>query len=83
MKRIYLGGETFVKDTDVIGVFDIDSATVSKNTREYLNLLEKDKKIMYSNIFEFPRAFVVTKKETIITPIASKTIGRKIEKNIF
>ena len=81
--KVYLGGETFVKDTDIIGIFDLDSATVSKSTREYLNLLENDKKIVYSNLFEFPRAFIVTDDKTIITPIASKTISRRIEKNIF
>ena len=81
--KVYLGGETFVKDTDIIGIFDLDSATVSKSTREYLNLLENDKKIIYSNLLEFPRAFVVTKDKVFITPIASKTITRRIEKNIF
>ena len=34
MKRVYLGGETFIKDTDIIGVFDIDTSyrTVSAQT---------------------------------------------------
>lgn len=81
--KVYLGGETFVKNTDIIGIFDLDSATVSKSTREYLNLLETEKKIIYTNLLEFPRAFVVTDKEVFITPIASKTISRRIEKNIF
>ena len=36
MKRVYLGGETFVKDVDIIGIFDIDTSSVSKKTREYL-----------------------------------------------
>ena len=81
--KVYLAGETFVKDTDIIGIFDLDSATISKSTREYLNTQETDKKIVYSNLLEFPRAFVVTDDKTIITPIASKTISRRIEKNIF
>ena len=48
MKRIYLGGETFVKDTEIIGVFDIDSATVSKKTRDFLEEAEKQNNVIYS-----------------------------------
>ena len=83
MKRIYLGGETFVKDTEIIGVFDIDSATVSKKTRDFLEEAEKQNNVIYSNIFEFPRSFVLTKEKVFIKPIAANKLNRRIEKNIF
>ena len=83
MKRVYLGGETFIKDTDIIGVFDMDSATVSKSTRDYLSFAENENKVIYSNIYEFPRSFVVTKDVIYITPIASGTLNRRIKKNLY
>ena len=83
MKRVYLGGDTFVKTTEIIGVFDIDSATVSKKTRDFLEQKEKQKNVVYSNIYEFPRSFLVTDEKVFITPIASTTLNRRIEKNIF
>lgn len=83
MKKVYLGGETFVRDIDIIGIFDIDSATVSKKTREFLEFCELKKKIIYSNLYEFPRSFVVTKDKVFITPIAASTLNRRIIKNLF
>lgn len=83
MKRVYLGGETFVKDTDIIGIFDMDSATVSKKTRDFLENAEFEKRVIYSNLYEFPRSFVVTNKNVYITPIAAVTLNRRIAKNLF
>ena len=50
MKKVYLGGETFVKDTEIIGIFDIDTSSVSKKTRDFLENGEKRKKL---KIFRF------------------------------
>ena len=46
MKRVYLGGETFVKDSDIIGIFDIDTSSVSKKTRDFLENNEKEKNVV-------------------------------------
>ena len=81
--RVYLGGEVFVKDDEIIGVFDMDSATISKSTRDFLGFSENEKKIVYSNLYEFPRSFVVTKEAVYITPIACSTLNRRIKKNLF
>lgn len=84
LKKIYLGGESFVKDTDVIGIFDMDSTTVSKKTRDFLENAEiNQKNVVYSNIYEFPRSFVVTQENVFITPIAANTLKRRIIKNLF
>ena len=81
--RVYLGGNEFIKKDDIIGIFDMDSATISKNTREFLGFAENEKKVIYSNLYEFPRSFVVTKENVYITPIASVTLNRRIKKNLF
>ncbi len=83
MKRVYLGGETFIKDTDIIGVFDIDTSSVSKKTRDFLEYNEKEKNVVYSNIYEFPRSFILTKDKVFITPTSTITLNRKYSKNIF
>lgn len=83
MKKVYLGGEFLVRDNDVIGIFDMDSATVSKKTRDFLENAEKMGNVVYSNLYEFPRSFVLTKDKTYITPIAAGTLNRKYKKNLF
>ena len=38
---IHLGQETVVNEKEIIGIFDLESTTVSKRTRDYLNKAEK------------------------------------------
>ena len=38
---IHLGQDTVVKKEDIIGIFDLDTATVSKRTRDFLSKAEK------------------------------------------
>ena len=43
---IHLGGDTVITDKGVIGIFDMDTSTVNKATRDYLSKAEKDKRIL-------------------------------------
>ena len=40
---IYLGGDIAISTKDIIGIFDMDTSTVNKATRDYLSKAEKDK----------------------------------------
>ena len=41
---IYLGGNTVISTNDILGIFDMDTSTVNKATRDYLSNAEKNKK---------------------------------------
>ena len=57
---LHLGQYTVVKTDDIIGIFDLDNTTVSKNTRNFLTNAEKSGKV--TNVsFELPKSFVVCK----------------------
>ena len=45
--------------------------------------LEQQNKVVYSNMYEFPRSVVLTDKNVFITPIATVTLKRRILKNII
>ena len=76
---LYLGGETAVFDKDIIGIFDLDTATVSKTTRDYLNKAEKDKKLKTELGEDLPKSFVVLKNEqVIISQIAPNTAKKRL-----
>ena len=36
-----IGGETLIRTSSILGIFDLDNTTVGKSTREYLNEAEK------------------------------------------
>lgn len=79
---IHLGQETVVREEDVIGIFDIESTTVLKNTRIFLNKAEKDKRVINVS-YELPKSFIVcADKKTnewniYISQISSSTLLKR------
>ena len=59
---IHLGQDTVVKKADIIGIFDMDTATVSRHTRKYLNCAEKNKEVV-TITYELPKSFIVCAKK--------------------
>ncbi len=55
---LHIGGGVTVKKKDVIGIFDLDSATVSKVTRKYISENQRLGNIKYDDS-DLPRAFVL------------------------
>lgn len=55
---LHLGADTVVRSRHVIGIFDTDNTTLSRNTREYLSRAEKEGRVI-SITYELPKSFVV------------------------
>lgn len=84
---LHLGQDTVVKKKDIIGIFDMDTTTVSKISRDYLNLAEKQKKTVNVS-FELPKSFVVVKEngeqKIYISQLSSQTLEKRSKsKKIF
>ena len=64
---VHLGNETVVKENEIIGIFDIETTTVSQKTRIFLEKAEKNK-IVKNVSYELPKSFIVTnnKKENSV-----------------
>lgn len=73
---IHLGEDTVINDKKIIGVFDIDTSTVNKATRDYLAKAEKDKRIVYVN-YDLPKSFIVCDDAVYISPINTATINKR------
>ena len=78
---LHLGLETVVKENDVIGIFDLDSTTVSKHTRNFINKAEKEKKTVIVS-YELPKSFILSGKnpevKVYISPLSSLTLYKRI-----
>ena len=55
---LHIGNGESIKTEDIIGIFDLDTATVSKTTKKYISSKEKEGKVEYTD-FDLPRAFIV------------------------
>lgn len=73
---IHLGENTVVQDREIIGIFDMDTSTVNKATRDYLAKAEKEKRVEYVN-FDLPKSFIITDKTVYVSPINTATLLKR------
>lgn len=59
---LHIGKGKTLKDKDIIGIFDLDTSTVSEKTKEFLNKKEKEKLTEYAD-FDLPRSFILCKNK--------------------
>ncbi len=62
-KYLNIGG--YISSEDIIGIFDLDRCTVSKSGKHYLNIAQKEGRIIYDST-ELPKSFIVKKNNDII-----------------
>ena len=67
---LHLGNEKVVPHSEIIGLFDLDTTTVSKITRDFLARAEKEGRVVNVS-YELPKSFVVCGN-----PLADKTTSR-------
>ena len=73
---LHIGEDTLIKDKEIIGIFDMDTSTVNKATRDYLKKAETDKRIIYVN-YDLPKCFVVTDDKLYVSPINTGTLNKR------
>lgn len=77
---LHLGQDTVVKTADIIGIFDMDTSTVSKPTRDFLRISEKNYNVINVS-FELPKSFVVCnekgKLKVYISQISPATLQKR------
>ena len=62
MIYLHVGGGKSIRERDVIGIFDMDTSTVSPVTRKLLSQAEK-KKRTESPSYEIPKSFIIYRAE--------------------
>ncbi|MBE6813585.1 MAG: DUF370 domain-containing protein [Ruminococcaceae bacterium] len=81
---ISIGGETVLRSCDIVGVFDTDSVTVSKHSRDLLNTAEKEKRTVMVSMTELPRSFLLVREQgeikLYLSPVAAGTLIGRIKK---
>lgn len=80
---IHLGQDTVVNDKEIVGIFDIENTTISKNTRKFLNFSEKRREV-FNVSYEMPKSFIVCSrnkkdKKVYISQISSSTLQKRSE----
>ena len=62
MIYLHVGNKKNIREKDIIGIFDTDSATVSTVTRKYLSDMEKKQKVEAAKE-EIPKSFLLYREK--------------------
>lgn len=76
---LHLGQETILRTREILGVFDLDTATVSKHTRAFLAAAEKRGQVV-NVTSELPKSFIVTagsRPKVYISQISAATLKKR------
>ena len=77
---LFLGGDTSVREDNIIGVFDMDNTTVAASTKKFLARAQKEGKVITVS-YELPKSFCVAKdgeKEIVyISQISPSTLKKR------
>lgn len=79
---VHLGEDFMVATDSIIGIFDLDSSTISDVTRKFLVQAEHDGTLVTISD-DLPKSFIVTMQEgiriTYLSPISSMVIKRRVK----
>ena len=60
---VHAGNNRIIRTREIVGIFDMDTATMQTATREYLRAAEKDGRMI--NIKEeIPKSFIITSEKS-------------------
>ena len=76
---LHIGEDVTIYKSDIVGIFDMEKTTTTKETRNYLNGIEKE--IIYVSE-EDPKSFIVVNDEGSekinISPISVATLKERL-----
>lgn len=78
---LHLGQDTVISFDELIGIFDLDTTTVSKISRDYLAKAEKNGEVINVSM-ELPKSFILCKEKeqkqaVYISQISSTTLLKR------
>ena len=88
---IHIGEDTVIRDSEIVGIFDMDNTTEVRksaflnDTVNFLNDAQKKNKVINVSLFELPKSFIICEtdkgKQLYISPVAVSTIQKRISES--
>ncbi len=77
---LHIGADTVIPTKNIIAIFDMETTTISKYTREFLKIAEEEG-FVESVSDDLPKSFIVTetdkKSKIYLSPISSVTLKKR------
>ena len=76
-----IGNDMAVRESSLIGIFDLDNTTTSKRTREFLEAAEKEGQVVPCD--DLPKSFILTSEygftRVHLTALSSATLEKRLK----
>lgn len=80
---LHLGNELSVKIKDIIGIFDMDTSTMKNDTKDFLEKLQEQGKLVTVSDFSLPKSVVVVKNKkyerAYLSPMSTSTLQKRLK----
>lgn len=77
---LHLGMDVVIKHSEIVAILDLETTSISKLTREFLNTAQKKGRVV-SVSDELPKSYVITGKGSeftlYISPISAQTLTKR------
>jgi hypothetical protein len=77
---LHIGGDIVIPEKNIIAILDIESTTISKDTKEFLKIAEEEGFINAISD-DLPKSFIITendkKSKIYLSPISSVTLQKR------
>ena len=77
MRMFHLGNSILLPRDSIVGIFDLDTATVSKHTRDSLRRAQEAGAVIAMGD-ELPQSFIVTGEKIYLSPQSSAALSKKL-----
>lgn len=81
---LHIGVDTIIKTDDIIGIFDLDTSTISRHTRNYLNQAQRANEVV-TVTDDLPKSFIVcrskkagSQRKIYLSQISSQTLIKRV-----
>jgi len=79
---LHLGQSTVIRQSEIVGIFDLDTATVMKSTRDFLREAQNRGEVTAVGD-DLPKSFVLTMKQgrqhVYLAAMGSNTLQKRLE----
>jgi len=76
-----IGNDFAVRDSNVVGIFDLDNTSTSKRTREFLDRAEREGEVVPCD--DLPKSFVLTSEygfsRVRLTELSAATLEKRFK----
>lgn len=78
---LHLGNDCVVRKSDIIGIFDLENTSLSKDTKDFLNNASKNGEVVYLTM-DIPKSYIVCQnggeKKIFISLLSASTLRKRL-----